>query len=81
MGDFFEEDLSYPPPPSWVRPGISFHRYFNEGNPNNAKFHVRALVDNRVVVRTWWKNKQRWNYEVWHSWEFEFDGIFPPKKR
>jgi hypothetical protein len=25
-------------------------------------FEVRGIVDGQLVIRSWWKRKQRWNY-------------------
>ena len=34
-------------------------------------FHIRAIVDeDQVVVKAWWKHKQRWHYSV--EWLFAF---------
>lgn len=27
-------------------------------------WHVRAVVDDRLVVRRWWRSKQRWEWSV-----------------
>lgn len=51
--------------PDWVRPGVSFRYDFGPGKlATGRKFHVRAIVDGRAVIREWWKGKRRWNYTV-----------------
>jgi len=56
----------YPPPV-----GAKVRIDYGQDNPNNCLYHVRAHVDGKLVVRRWFKRKQRWNYEVlgavwWH---------------
>lgn len=59
--------------PDWIKPGASFKLYYNRGNPNNAKYEVRAVVDGRVVLREWFKEKERWNYSIENSPFFHFN--------
>lgn len=40
--------------------------YYNWGNPNNGKIHVRGEVDGMLVIRRWSKRKQEWMYDVVH---------------
>ncbi len=65
MTEFVEDD-SYPPLPDWVKPGATYRYDF--GDPNNFNhgrvFHVRAVIDNRAVVREWLNEKQCWYYSV-----------------
>lgn len=42
--------------PAWLRPGAKYR------NGRGRLFHVRGVVDDVVVVRTWWASKKRWNY-------------------
>lgn len=38
----------------WPPPvGSKLRLFLGEGNPNNALFHVRAIVDDRLVLREW----------------------------
>lgn len=37
--------------------------FFCKGNPNNALWHVRAHVDDGIVMRKWSATKQRWRYD------------------
>lgn len=51
--------------PDWVGPGAVFKRNFGDTNPNTAVYHVLAIVDDdMVVMKTWMKRRQRWNYIV-----------------
>jgi len=55
-----------------VRPGSSYHLFFNVGNINNNKIHIRAIVDcDWVVFRSWSKRKQQWFYQINHMYFFE----------
>ena len=50
-----------------VRPatGEIYELFFNEGNVNNATIHIRAIVDNEMVVfRRWSEHKTDWTYEI-----------------
>lgn len=42
--------------PDWVKPGAKYR------NPRGHLCHIRGVVDDQVVVRTWWPTKRRWNY-------------------
>lgn len=60
MGDW--PDVKLPEP---VKPGASLWIYYNEGNINNRKIHVRAIVDERQVVFRWWSpGRRRWVYKI-----------------
>ncbi|CDX26927.1 hypothetical protein MPL3356_60622 [Mesorhizobium plurifarium] len=51
--------------PEWVKPGTAFIYQFGPDNHNNGrKFHIRGIVDDRAVIREWWRHKRRWNYTV-----------------
>jgi hypothetical protein len=51
---------------SELAPGVSFRVFFNEGNINNRRYHVRAIVDGRQYVLRTWSRKWggHWHYEV-----------------
>lgn len=51
--------LQYPPAPD------------GSPNPYSRTEHLRGIVDGRLVLRSWWRSKQRWRYEVRteHWWE------------
>jgi hypothetical protein len=60
--------------PDWVKPGVSFRVFYGEGNVNNKKLHIRAVVDDDyVVLRKWSKSKQRWFYLVEDCYYFYFN--------
>ena len=71
----FEEDLSYPDLPDWVVPGAKAREFYWPSNPSNRLWHVRAIVDNRPIVRAWSKYKQRWHYEIQAAWWFDTDYV------
>lgn len=50
--------------PAFVKVGNALRLDYGDGNPSNALYHVRALVDGRAVMRHWRKSKQRWQYVV-----------------
>lgn len=65
--------------PEWVKPTAFFWFNYPEGgkipNPNHGrKFQVRAIVDDRAVIREWWRSKQRWHYTVEDAYYFEAYG-------
>lgn len=66
-----------------VIPGLSYQIYYSDGNINNKKIHVRAIVDeDRVVYRSWSKRKG-WVYSVESLYYFELlknDGHLRTKK-
>lgn len=56
--------------PDWVREGMSFRYDFGPGNHNTGrKFHVRAIVDGRAVIREWSRGRQGWIYSV-EGWPY-----------
>jgi hypothetical protein len=58
VSDDDEEDVRLP---EWVKAGASYRMH-------DRLFHIRAIVDDEhVVVREWWRSKNRWNYSVEHS--------------
>ncbi|WP_306049207.1 hypothetical protein [Oceaniradius stylonematis] len=74
----FVEDDRYPDLPDWVRPGATFRYDFGPGNHNTGRvFHVRAVVDNRAVIREWDRHRQRWVYSVEATWFLQGDNIKP----
>ena len=45
--------------------GKSYRLFYNEGNHNNKKMHIRAIVDGDIIVYRYWRyGKQRWQYIV-----------------
>jgi len=44
------------------------------GKREPKKWEVRGVVDNRVVMRTWQTNRQRWHYAVEHVFWFHVRG-------
>lgn len=46
--------------------------FYQKGNLNNELRHIRAIVDEDMVVYcTWWKIHRRWNYKIVHISLFE----------
>ncbi len=57
--------------PEWVKPGASYRYDFGPDNENTGrKFQIRAIVDDQIIVREWWKGKQSWNYEIQSPYHF-----------
>jgi len=55
-----------------IIPGHSYNLFFGNGNLNNKKIHIRAVIDkDQYVFRFWSKYKQRWIYEIRHRYFFE----------
>ncbi len=61
-------------PPELVKlltPGNKVRVNFGGNNPNNAIYHILAIVDgDQVVCKSWGKNKQRWFYKVEDAYLF-----------
>jgi hypothetical protein len=52
--------------------GKSYSLFYNENNVNNRRIHVRAVVDDeQYVIRTWFRSKVNWHYEVKNIHWFE----------
>ncbi len=52
--------------------GETWRLFFRPDNPNNALFHIRAVVDERqIVYRVWSRRKQDWQYKVDDIYMFE----------
>ena len=47
-----------------LQPGQSFHIFYYKGNPNNRLVHVRGIVDDQIVTRSWGYHRCRWLYGV-----------------
>ena len=63
--------------------GYSYRVFYYEGNINNGRIHVRAIVDGQYVVREWWKGKQRWHYKVESPYFYRLlwaDGVISGKR-
>lgn len=46
-------------------PGAVIKLDYGENNPNNKTMHVRAIVDDDMIVyRVWSQSKQIWRYHV-----------------
>lgn len=67
--------------PDWVQPGASFSLFFQKGNVNNARYHVRGLVDDMIVVRRWFKSRSWWHYEVLSPVWFEVNDKYLIRRR
>lgn len=69
--------------PHWVKPGVRFRLNLGEDNPNTRVFHVRALVDDQVVLRYWSKPHRNWRYsiadQIWFSINAEYIDLIKPK--
>lgn len=48
-----------------IEPGRAYRLNLGEDNPNNCKFHVRAIVDGKfAVVREWQRRGRGWRYRL-----------------
>lgn len=59
---FDDYSPQHPLPPVSIGDKISL--FYNEGNHANTLYHVRGIVDGRLVLARWLTSKQRWEYEV-----------------
>lgn len=48
--------------PDWIKAGESFRDRTNPNCP--ILYHIRGVVDDRVVMRVWNRSKNRWVYFV-----------------
>ena len=53
-----------------IEAGQCYRVFYSAGNPNNRLLHVRAIVDDRVVTRTWSPRRQEWMYAIDYPVEF-----------
>lgn len=61
--------------PEWVKPGAEFVTDFGEDNSLSGRvYHVRAIVDGRVVLRKWRYNEQDWQYSIADASKFAVIG-------
>lgn len=56
-----------------LQPGMSFSVFFCEGNRANERIHIRAIIDDDIVIYRTWQNKykQRWCYYTGHRDKFK----------
>lgn len=54
--------------------------YFRERH-TNVRYQVRGVVDERFVMRTWWKHKRRWHYETFAAGIILAGLLSPERKR
>lgn len=51
--------------------GYTYRIYFCPANLNNKRIHIRAIVDDHVVVYAWWSTRlQTWLYDTKTLLEF-----------
>ena len=54
-----------------VKEGYTYRIYYNKGNPNNKRIHVRAIIDqHQVVYAKWSKRWQCYRYFCQSLYEF-----------
>lgn len=54
-----------------IKKGKSFNVFYDEGNPNNKKIHIREVIDGEYIVyKQWVKRKKKWDYYVEHFYYF-----------
>jgi len=48
-----------------LQPGKTIRRYYGKGNSNNARLHIREIVDDiHIVYRYWSYHHRGWVYRV-----------------
>ena len=47
-----------------LKKGYSYQLYYNKGNPNNKRFHVRGFIDDQVCHCVWNKRWKTFRYGV-----------------
>ncbi len=55
----------YPPP-------VGSKLRYMPGHGGNRLWHARGIVDGLSVVRSWWRRKQYWHYEILGYWDFYY---------
>lgn len=56
---------------SWLNPGNIIWLHYSDGNSNNKRMHIRAVVDDDYIVyRVWSKRNNDWAYHV--EWVYNF---------
>ena len=53
-------------------PGCSFKVFYGQDNPNNRTYHIRGIVDDYIICRSWNKHKKQWCYELYSPFLIEF---------
>lgn len=55
-----------------LKPGVSVRIFYNEGNRNNRRIHIRAIVDDAYFVcRQWSRKYQDWWYSLYSIYRLE----------
>ena len=55
-----------------LKPGNKLRLFFDEGNINNKRIHIRAIIDDDYVVyKIWSRRKQIWYYQVEYIYFFK----------
>ena len=58
--------------PEDLIPGKSFKIYYGESHISNHIVHIRAIVDDEIVVFKWWhRGTQRWIYATQSLYYFK----------
>lgn len=67
QADIYEKHLRETVDVSWIKPGITYKKFYEKDNPHNCLEHIRAIVDNDyVVIRRWNKERFQWTYFIEH---------------
>lgn len=52
-----------------IEPGRTIRIFYNKGNINNRRIHIRKIVDGDVVVYAYWrKYKHYWDYAIYYKY-------------
>ena len=55
-----------------LQPGTKWRIFYNPENINNKLAHIRAIIDDDMVVwRFWSYQRQNWIYQVDHIYRFQ----------
>lgn len=55
-----------------LEPGEDYRIYYNKGNINNCRIHIRAIVDDHMVVfQEYLKRRKIWVYKMKSLYYFE----------
>jgi hypothetical protein len=54
-----------------IKPGKVVYKQYYPGNRNNLRMHIRAVVDDEMVVYCFWvPGKHRWGYHITYRIDF-----------
>ena len=54
-----------------IEVGKSYKMYPDMEYPFGKRIHVVAIIEEQVMFRTWFKSKQRWEYQIEPLWHLD----------